>query len=275
MSALNDTALEPRDCLTLWRCLQRAGGETSSSNETLHPEHYLPDMIKKSDVVKWEQTLKQKVGALMLDSKHQFDAIQNALQPQCLSPSSGNISGDENSDDPNLSPALNSPHLALILDLRSSGALPAIVFNFDRLRCERFVLHLLNKLTLAENKYRESPEWKKKIKDFEKWGKENQKAQAKSEKQLPRHQAKDGEGLSKLDMLRDKASQEASHWQSFDPIDPLPKYNLADETKISKEELEERLKALRCQPIRSEFIDALRRGMGVHHAGMNFQYRQA
>ena len=75
-------------------------------------------------------------------------------------------------------------------------------------------------------------------------------------------------------MLRDKASEEVSRWQNFDPDAPISRYSLADETKISKEELEERLSTLDYYPVKPEFIDALRRGLGVHHAGMNRQYRQ-
>ena len=274
MRVLNDTALEPRDCLTLWRCLPEGGEDTSPTRESLDPERCLPNIIKKSDVVKWEEMLKQKVGKLMSTSRQQFLAIQRELHPRRRPPSASSASKDENGDDQNPSSVPDSPHLALVLDLRSSGALPAIIFDFDRLRCERLVMHLFAKLTLAEDQYKEGPEWTKKIREFEQWKRETQKEQAKSGNQLPKHQADDGEGMSKLEMLRDKASEEASHWHSFDPDVPIAKFSLADETKISREELEEILMSVKDLPIRPELKEALRRGLGVHHSGMNRQYRQ-
>lgn len=226
-------------------------------------------MIKKSDVVEWERALKQKLGVLMLNSRPEFQAIKDALSTSVRKPTK-----DEEAYSQDSSRSCPSSHLALILDLRSKGALPAIIFDYDRMRCQKLVFHLHGELTSAENEYRESPGWKAKIKKFEEYEKGKNKAQAKSAKRPPKNQGKDGDGTSKDDMLRDKASEEVSRWQNFDPDAPISRYSLADETKISKEELEERLSTLDYHPVKPEFIDALRRGLGVHHAGMNRQYRQ-
>ena len=268
LSALNDTAFESRDCLSLWRCLPH-GDETSPTRGSLDPGRCLPKIMKKSDVAEWEYALKQKLGVLMSNSRREFQAIKDTLSTSVSKPAK-----DQKGCDLDSSRSCPSPHLDLVLDLRSKGALPAIIFDYDRMRCEKLVFHLHEKLTSAENKYRESPEWKTKIKNFEDYEKGKNKARAKSAKRPSKNQAKDGEGMSKLDMLRDKATEEASPWQNFDPDSPISQYSLADETKISKEELEERLSTLNYHPIKQELIDALRRGLGVHHAGMNRQYRQ-
>ncbi|RYP11257.1 hypothetical protein DL765_007837 [Monosporascus sp. GIB2] len=166
------------------------------------------------------------------------------------------------------------PYFSLILDLRSSDALPAIVFNFDRMRCESIAADLLGNLERAEDLYREGSEWKAKMAEFERWKKANDKIQAKSSKQTSKRQSKDDEGLNKLELLRDKASQEHSPWKSFNPDDPIVDFSFADDAKISKEELDKRLGTLEGHAVKPKVIKALRRGIGVHHAGMNRQYRQ-
>ncbi|RYO91816.1 hypothetical protein DL763_004869 [Monosporascus cannonballus] len=228
LTSLEDTSFEPRDCLTLWRSMQKHSNRRSEAPKTLHPQKCLPEIISKADVVEWESTQSERP----------------------------------------------SPYFSLVLDLRSSGALPAIVFNFDRMRCESIAADLFQNLERVEDLYREGSEWKAEMAEFERWKKANDKIQAKSAKQTSKQQSKDDEGLNKLELLRDKASQEDSPWKSFNPDDPIVEFRLADDTKISKEELDKRLGTLEGHAIKPVFIKALRRGIGVHHAGMNRQYRQ-
>ncbi|KAK1992440.1 hypothetical protein LX36DRAFT_674554, partial [Colletotrichum falcatum] len=89
------------------------------------------------------------------------------------------------------------------------------------------------------------------------------------------HAAKDfGAVMTRDDLARDDANWEISPWKSFDPEAPLPQFSFADTTKIMQEELEERIHSLDHQGIHPTFIHALRRGLAVHHAGMNRNYRQ-
>lgn len=239
-------------------------------SKALDPENFLPAMIKKSDVVEWESALKKELGTWMISSKDQFDAVQGELRGRGV-----DLNGPpQRHATPRHLPKLVKPYFSLIIDLRSSGALPAIIFNFDRSRCEAIVIHLLNMLKSAESRYQEGPKWKAKMEEFENWKKANEKMQAKTAKRTPKRQGTDDEGMSKFDMLRDKADQEDSPWKRFDPDDPLAEFSFADGTKLSKEELQERIKSLEYHRIKPEFIQALRRGLGVHHAGMNRQYRQ-
>ncbi|RYP53461.1 hypothetical protein DL769_010517 [Monosporascus sp. CRB-8-3] len=276
LTSLEDTSFEPRDCLTLWRSMQKHSNKRSKPPETLHPEKCLPEIIGKADVVKWERALKQQLGAWMLHSPSQFDAVREELgglarNKTGSTQSQGNFIASLKSSRSSERP---SPYFSLVFDLRSSGALPAIVFNFDRMRCESIAADLLDNLERAEDLYREGSEWKAKMTEFERWKKANDKIQAKSAKQATKRQSRDDEGLNKFELLRDRASQEDSPWKSFNPDDPIVEFNLADDAKISKEELEKRLGTLEGHAIKPKVIKALRRGIGVHHAGMNRQYRQ-
>ena len=96
-----------------------------------------------------------------------------------------------------------------------------------------------------------------------------------SPKASKKGKGEDDEGNSRLDLAREEANRDTSPWESFDPEAPLSEFSLADMTKISREELEGHLNSLRWQRCKPELINALRRGLGVHHAGMNRQYRQA
>ncbi|KAI0008241.1 P-loop containing nucleoside triphosphate hydrolase protein [Xylariaceae sp. FL0662B] len=273
LDTLNDTSLEPRDCLSLWKCLKRHENDDYKVDEYLSPENSLPSLVKKSDVVKWEASLKKQIGAWMVDRESPFESIQEDLR--------GNRFTELVQSDAQLQAAIPSkgrsplvygkPLFSLALDLRACGALPAIFFNYDRLGCEVILVTLLKSLKSAEDEYQQtSPEWKIKIAEFEKW----KNARTKTPK-LPRsRQVKDDDGFSKLDLLREDANQEASPWDSFDPDAPLSQFSFADSTKISNTELEERLDTLKGLPIRPQVIEALRRGLGIHHAGMNRQYRQ-
>ncbi|RYO90005.1 hypothetical protein DL764_008518 [Monosporascus ibericus] len=276
LTSLEDTSFEPRDCLTLWRSMQKHSNKGSEVPETLHPENCLPEIISKADVVEWERALKQQLGAWMLHSPSPFDAVREELGALARNKtesiqSQGNPIASPKASRPSEEP---SPYFSLVLDLRSSGALPAIVFSFDRMHCESVATDLLDNLERAEDLYREGSEWKAKMAEFEKWKKANSKIQAKSAKQASKRQSKESEGLNKFELLREKATQEDSPWKSFNPDDPIVEFSLADNTKISKEELDKRVDTLEGHAIKPRVIKALHRGIGVHHAGMNRQYRQ-
>ncbi|KAI1413491.1 P-loop containing nucleoside triphosphate hydrolase protein [Hypoxylon sp. FL1857] len=273
---LNDTSLEPRDCLTLWQCMKEYEDDHYKLDESLNPKHALPKLLKKSDIVRWEASLKKALSAWMVDPDSPFEALQEHLRGKryidlnLVHPLRETAIVEEDK-----SSVYSKSIFKLALDLRACGALPAIFFNYDRLGCEALLGTLLKTLQLAEEKYRDtSPVWKAKISEFEKWKRACSKTQGKAEKALRNRKGEDGKGLSKLDMAREIGSQEESPWNSFDPDAPLPEFSFADTTKISKAELEERLDTLQYHNISPHFIEALRRGVGVHHAGMNRQYRQ-
>ncbi|KAF6835307.1 dead deah box helicase [Colletotrichum plurivorum] len=163
---------------------------------------------------------------------------------------------------------------SLLNDLRSHGALPAIVFNYDRVGCELILSAIMETLNDAETTYRKSGEWAKILRDFQAY---NEKKLMESKIRPPVNTIEDrddGTALDGLDYIREATNKEFSIWDSFDPDAPIDRFSFADSAKITKPELEKIFRSLE-GAVRKPFLDALRRGLGVHHAGMNRRYRQA
>lgn len=282
LDTLKDVSLEPRDCLSLWQCMVKHQNDRYPVDSALHPKHFFSKLVKKSHVLHWEEALKKQLGAWMVDTASPFDAIRDELRgnpyrqlakKHAIKSQSTSVE-TTSAEKPRRSYDLSE--FNLILDLRSNGALPAIIFNYDRYGCERSLAGLLSTLEETEAEYRKnSSDWASKVADFEKWKKAREKSKFKPPKATKKGKGDDEEGNSRLDLAREEANRDTSPWESFDPEAPLAEFSLADHTKISKEELEKHLNSLKWQRCKPELLNALRRGLGVHHAGMNRQYRQA
>ncbi|OHE94806.1 DEAD/DEAH box helicase [Colletotrichum orchidophilum] len=278
---LDDASLEPRDCLRLWLAMKESQDESYQIDPSIKPELSLPQLAKKSDIIKWEASLKAQLWQWMQDTKSPSPKVFERLKTQR----------------PTSEPSLEKPEIvadvygessfSLLVDLRSRGALPAILFNYDRVGCEQIILKIVHLLEDAEQRYRNtSSEWARKLAAYHKWQHQNDskavkkrinatRATGASNSKEERHNAKDsGAAPNQADLAREDAGREISPWESFDPEAPLPQYNFADTTKITITELEDRIRSLENLGIKPRLIDALRRGLGVHHAGMNRQYRQ-
>ncbi|CVL07276.1 related to SKI2-antiviral protein and putative helicase [Fusarium mangiferae] len=121
---------------------------------------------------------------------------------------------------------------------------------------------IFSKLTDAEKAFKGSDTtWKKKLQDFERW--QRQKGNNREIRFSKRSES--GErNPSKLKIAREEGSVETSPWESFDPEAPLDHFSFADTRKMQQKDLDDL----------PWLIDALRRGLGVHHAGMNLHYRR-
>lgn len=277
MDTLKDINLEPRDCLNLWHCMVKYQNDDYPIDQGLDPKNFFSKLVKKSDVVRWEEALKKQLGLWMMDSQSPFDAIRDDLRGgRYRQLVQGYIRNPYVAASEEKPTGYDLSEFSLILDLRANGALPAILFNYNRYGCEKSLFGLLDTLEAREAEYREnSSEWAAKVAEFEKWKRSREKMKHKAPKATKKGKGDDEEGTSKLDLAREEANRESSPWESFDPEAPLTEFSFADTTKISKEELESRLGSLKWQKCKPALINALRRGLGVHHAGMNRQYRQA
>ncbi|KAH7173100.1 hypothetical protein DER46DRAFT_644793 [Fusarium sp. MPI-SDFR-AT-0072] len=150
----------------------------------------------------------------------------------------------------------------LACELHSQDALPALVFNYDRSECEMAVRSIFSKLNDAERAFKGSDTtWKKKLRDFEQW--QRQKGNNREIRFFKRSESGERKP-SKIDIAREEGSVETSPWESFDPEAPLDHFSFADTKTMQQKDLDDL----------PWLIDALRRGLGVHHAGMNLQYRR-
>jgi superfamily II RNA helicase len=251
----------------------------------LDPARALPAVVRKADTVRWEAALKGVLAEWMADPKSPFDTVREELRGQRYA-RLANESDPACLDDGTISTG-TSPHqkgpmvssqsaFSLVTDLRTRGALPAILFNYDRMNCEAIVADIFEILTSAEKKYRETdPTWISKVAEFEKWKRAHDSTKKKSDTSgSGRRGAKGEEGIGKAELEREAASREISKWELFDPNAPLPQFSFADTTKMSSKEVKERIRTIWKESVRPPFVKALLRGVGVHHAGMNRQYRQ-
>jgi superfamily II RNA helicase len=276
----DDLALEPRDCLALWKAMvkfQETSGKGSDSlahykvPDSLDPAKCLPACIRKVDIFTWEKSLKKLLLEWMPDRASPFDKVMRELAPNTASeilrqaPSSTSSSvTDGDAVDPT---DLTATTLPLLYQLHQRRALPAILFNYDRTKCEEIGFDILSQLVQAENKWKEGPAWKKLIEGYEKYLEQKDKKSRKPAKPSKKGKGDEEDGGSKLDRMRDESSDGTSIYDLFDPEAPQPDFSFANPKVLQKSELEEFIRALRRKHINEDLIDLLKRGIGIHHAG--------
>lgn len=260
--SISDLSFEARDCLSLWAAMAKHQTKDYPIDPSLDPRKAFGKVIRKVDVADYEAKLKTVLEVWMADRKSPFDAVRKDLR------SDTKVSEVPSED-------LPKHALGLVMDLHAQGALPAILFNYDRVQCEEVAFQLLEEITEAEDAWKSSsPEWKRKMARFEKWQKDGSKLKALNEK--TKKAAAKGKGGKDEDGGPDdgRIDDDPSVLASFDPKAPLSAFSFADETKFSASEIEQTIWSLRWKDINPKIISALRRGIGVHHAGMNHKYRQ-
>lgn len=309
----SDFSLEARDCFTLWESMAKHQNQKYTLDKSLDPTSALPSVIKKVDIIKWEAALKDVLRIWIADFNSPFEAVYKDLGQQLtalqerlnekLDDSEDSDDSEESDSDDDSSSAddteteteteaaskvgiKRSEHgevysnvevLPLLANLHEQDALPGIIFNYDRGICEKICEKLLDQLKSAESSWKKTnPKWKSDLLAWDAW----KKAMAKADKKGPPKSSKkkggggDDDILSKADLMRDTASSEASPWASFDPENPVEGFHFADKKKASQDELDKYFKELIRREVPQWLLDGLRRGIGVHHAGMNRKYRQ-
>lgn len=234
------------------------------------PASALPEVIAKSEVLGWEASLKAALGRTMSMPDSVFPKLRESLEVAAPTKTNTDATSMVNSTD----------HVdklfALVCDLHAQDSLPAIVFNYDRGECERAAQSIMNDLKSAETEWKEtSSEWGRKMKEYERWKKA--KENAPKEKVASRSKTSDGDSskTSKLEIARAEGSNEISAWESFDPLAPVDEFSFADSSRMQRSEFEDLTRALQYAELPPWLMEALLRGIGVHHAGMNRRYRQA
>ncbi|KAG1807233.1 hypothetical protein EV424DRAFT_1474227 [Suillus variegatus] len=223
-------------------------------------------LLQQKDVIQYEEALKQHLIPLLSS----FDSQDSGMP---LSRVIVQLRDDDLSRIPdrvlNSAPSrvVSSDNIIhLVADLHTQGDLPGIFFSFDRSDCE-YMAKILNRvLEIKEDKWRKtSPEWKRKMAQYEAYL-QNAKERERQAARASKHKADE----------EDKRA-DTSEWQaSFRPDDPLPDFSFAGQnTSYTASELDEDITHLgwRTPPIPEWALKCLRRGIAVHHAGMNKGYR--
>ncbi|KAJ5561041.1 hypothetical protein N7535_009238 [Penicillium sp. DV-2018c] len=274
----DDLDLEPRDCFTLWKAMKEQQTARFPVDPSLDPSVFFSDgVIQKIHVIEWQRHLKQLLGQWMTDHDSPFEVLRRSLEPAAESEGKPeNKSSTDVSQQNSPSDDLVSTTLQLIFSLHAQNALPALFFNYDRTACENICQALLTKLQKSEADWKkDSPRWKEKVDKWEKWKTSKSSAKKKLEKATKKRAGNEGdESLSKADQARDSASSDFSWLDLFDPEKPVEGFHLADFKKVPASDFDRYASSLRYRQVPEWLIDALERGIGVHHAGMNRKYRQ-
>lgn len=284
----NDLGLESRDCLLLFQSMSRHQTKQFPVDPALSPSHNRsPQIFRKADIIEWEASLKKLLKAWMANDQSPFGKVHEDLSRSVevtstidQQVSKGTISDKLHGDMATVNPNdLYATTLPLLCKLHERDALPAILFNYDRHKCEGICKALIQKLAEAETQWKESsPAWKAKLTGFEKWKVEQAKTAGKRQaKKIPAKKGKgddDGNPSSKMDKLQDAASDEGNPYENFDPDAPVDGFHFASKHKAEASELNAYYNQMKWKGLPSWLTDGLKRGIGVHHAGMNRKYRQ-
>lgn len=267
-AALGAISFESRDCLSLFHELQRVASiDEIEGLDQLDPTTVFPSVVTKAHVVEWESKLKVILDEILQRGGPALEELKRRLTPAS--------SRTETFD-----------HIAtlfrLACDLNEQGALPALVFNYDRLGCEDGAKEVLEQLIDHEDDYKKSKAWVRKLEQYEEYlkqksyeQKENKAAEGlTNKKKMNKAGEETDKSITRTVLAQQKADKAISIWDSFDPNAPLRAYSFADHTKMQPSEFEEVLTSLEAERLQHWQIRALERGIGVHHAGMNRRYRQ-
>lgn len=280
-----DLALEARDCYLLWQSMSKLQTAAHPLDKSLDPAVALPAIIRKIDTIKWEAALKAVLTQWMQDPSSPFDAVVEnlgGLHEGTIKVTPVTDAETETSDDADNSEdfEVEIQHdiksiLPMLSKLHEQDALPAILFNYDRGLCERICKRLMEQLVDAETVWKDSSaQWKSTLTKWEEWKKIMTKAGKRGPPKLSKKKGTGEDGLTKEDIQRDAANNEASPWASFNPDKPIDRFHFADNRKMSQDEMDKTEKELLRRDVPEWLIMALKRGIGVHHAGLNRKYRQ-
>lgn len=260
-----DLSLEPRDCYFLWKCMVKNATAKFPFPEELNPKHALPSFIRRSDVFEWEARLKRLLSTWMANPESPFEKVRRNLvsifssSAQQSLPKIKTLRGDP----------LATSVFPLLVDLHQQNTLPALLFHYERTTCERIAAATLNQLLEAEDVYKKGPAWKRKMAEYEKHQQLVMKQARAAEKR-----AAEKRKASQDEPGDNPAEYEPHPFDSFYPDRPLEQFTFAGCRGEGYEEVEGEIKRMRKFKTKPILLEALLRGIGVHHAGLNRRYRQ-
>ncbi|OSD04333.1 P-loop containing nucleoside triphosphate hydrolase protein [Trametes coccinea BRFM310] len=264
-----DFSLEAADCLSLYRAFEAHADKLGFDISELDPTRFFGDLkgtfLRQKDILRYEAALTKRISEMMESTDPQdpntaLSAVIKQVSDPLVEKADQRYIPSREEFYTNL--------ITLVSDLHANGDLPALLFNFDRTVCEKMAQHILDVLEKAEAKWRETNlEWKRKVKQWELWV---------SKAKERERQAERLKKVKKEDEHPSAAAEPESSWEaSFDPEDPSPQFSFAGTSPaFTKSDLDEEIQALARWSSAPEWaLKALRRGIGVHHSGMNKHYR--
>jgi superfamily II RNA helicase len=248
--------------------------------ESLSPQLALPSFIRRSDVYEWEAQLKELLSTWMQDCHSPFEMVQSDLEA-IFAPAQRLHKIESNEENPSdlvaperqlTTKELCTSVFPLLVDLHFQNALPAVPFNYARTTCEKIATTTLEHLVKAEDKYKSGASWRQKMAEYEKYRKLTTKKAQNGEKSKKKSNPK--QSREETESTAKDVEENNSPFKRFDPDRPLEQFSFADTHKFDWSELLEEIEMMRGRKVKPLLLEALKRGVGVHHAGLNRRYRQ-
>ena len=283
-----DLALESRDCYLLFDVLKKYETEKFPIPRSLAPEeNFATNSITKAEVISWAKKLKDFLATWMARTGSPFQETIAELSELRLAFVSGiarsthSRTSSRQEEDTNENVVQTT--LPLLQNLHAANALPAILFNFARGRCEEIAIGVFDCLVEAERTWKDTDRsFKDKVAKFRQW-QEHQETVVKRAAKVKnkagkgdRSQRDDASGqLSRAEREREILESFDDPFSGFDPDGPLNNFSFASPKKSDRNELDAVLGQLRWKGVNDKLISAFQRGIAAHHAGLNKAYRQA
>ncbi|KAK2572321.1 putative ATP-dependent RNA helicase DDX60 [Acropora cervicornis] len=255
-----DMALTPGEALQLYDVMVKQWPDKESMQK-LSPEQYFlkNKLIRKTHARQYE-----------LDVKKEFKSWADEKQSkkvQCVIESLNSVCQEKQASTEDEWSDLRLPSCGdffilmnfpkLVDQLRAQDKLPALVFSFDRVMCQR----LSGRLTVEF----EDREADIRARDGQRASKRAERRRAKAEKKLKKiRDETEKEKAQRIASQQDKGDEE-----DFSALDePLPECTLAFTHGIGKQDMNKIMKGIRFVNSRDIFKRALKRGVSYHHAGL-------
>ncbi|KAK6533932.1 hypothetical protein TWF281_005275 [Arthrobotrys megalospora] len=299
-----DLSLEPRDCLEVYKIMKKHQNDDFKVGASLEPSKFFHGVIGKADVVKWEAVLKKELEGWMTDARSPFDAVIEELTnsrnenissentgksetsaPSSLSSPSKSTSSSPSREEEAEDDAHDNDRLvqdttcSLLARLHSKNALPAILFSYDRTMVEKIVTAILRQLEDGEAQFKKTDRgYLADLEQYREYSKQSKsKGSAKTEEKAKKKKDKKSKNKDDdVDAMKEEQNreerEEVSKWELFDPEAPHEKFLFVGKVNY---DIEEDIKILRNASVSEVFISALRRGIGIHHAGLSRRLREA
>ncbi|GAA5898544.1 hypothetical protein JCM6882_007811 [Rhodosporidiobolus microsporus] len=258
-----DLSLEPRDCLVLWRAMSAV--DKATLKELKPTKYFAPTpTIAIKHVIQYEKELKK----ILLEWRDEPDYANPTSRfsrtvEYLEKPLRESLGVSEELIENATEDEFNSLFAPLLADLNAQNQLPAILFNFSRDHCESLAKRISKDLEAAESRWRSNSAT---FKDRVARAKAAEKAAAKKAKAV------------ETSTVNRKQEEEAARMgvveevQTFDPEAPSEEFTFVGKG-ISHIEFKKDVDDLLFLDMDPWIINALRRGVGVHHAGMPRRYR--
>ena len=285
----DDLGFEPRDCYNIYEHMSKLKTPEFDMPEELEPNKYFADhhIIRKADVVVYQKKIKEHLAKWLADPNSRdkgspfarlMEALDAGLRQRMLAVEKrwATLTKESVAKGGSDTTMLEEAIVPMVEDLDAEGLLPALCFNYSRSQVEKLGEKIVTTLEEREADYRQNdPAWQRKIKAYEKWLGDADKRQKEKERALKRTK-KNADKDEDAPEEPEPEIEEGGWQETFDPSAPDPDYSFVGlKNTYGDQDMAMEISFLEKRgacPV--WMLRGLRRGVGIHHSGLNRRYRQ-